>query len=147
MSFTFKQFHVDDSRCAMKVGTDGVLLGAWADVSQARRILDIGCGSGLLSLMAAQRQPAAHITAIELDAAAVLDAHENIRRSPFSHRISVVQANVVEWAVNPVQQRKFDCIISNPPYYEEDLLPPSQPEHRHAIPLGVDSPLPPCCEA
>ena len=126
MSFTFKQFHIDDSRCAMKVGTDGVLLGAWADVSQARRILDIGCGSGLLSLMAAQRQPAAHITAIELDAAAVLDAQENIRRSPFSHRISVVQANVVEWAVNPVQQRKFDCIISNPPYYEEDLLPPSQ---------------------
>lgn len=126
MSFTFKQFHIADSRCAMKVGTDGVLLGAWADVSRASRILDIGCGSGLISLMIAQRQPVARVTAIELDASAVLDARDNVAHSPFADRIEVVQDDVVRWAVDPAQQGKFDCIISNPPYYEEDLLPPSQ---------------------
>lgn len=126
MSFTFKQFHIADSRCAMKVGTDGVLLGAWADVSQAHHVLDIGCGSGLISLMAAQRQPEAHVTAIELDASAVLDARENVARSPFADRIEVVEADVVKWAADSAQRGRFDCIISNPPYYEEDLLPPSQ---------------------
>lgn len=110
----------------MKVGTDGVLLGAWADVSQARHVLDIGCGSGLISLMTAQRQPVARITAIELDASAVLDARENVAHSPFSDRIEVVEADVVQWAADPAWRGTFDCIISNPPYYEEDLLPPSQ---------------------
>ena len=62
MSFTFKQFHINDAHCAMKVGTDGVLLGAWANVQDAKKILDIGCGSGLVALMAAQRKPAAKLS-------------------------------------------------------------------------------------
>ena len=70
MSFSFKQFHIDDAHCAMKVGTDGVLLGAWANVCEADRILDVGCGCGLIALMAAQRNRAARVVGVELDAAA-----------------------------------------------------------------------------
>ena len=74
MSFDFRQFSVDDRRCAMKVGTDGVLLGAWADVAGCRHITDIGCGSGLIALMAAQRAPKAWVTGVEIDPEAARDA-------------------------------------------------------------------------
>ena len=78
--FRFKQFAIDDSLSAMKIGTDGVLLGAWADVATSRRILDAGTGTGLISLMAAQRSPKAHIVAIDIVAAAAKEARGNADR-------------------------------------------------------------------
>ena len=81
--FRFKQFHVNHDRCAMKVGTDGVLLGAWADVNSARQILDLGTGSGLIALMLAQRSAEeSQIYAVELDPAAAQQAQENVAASP-----------------------------------------------------------------
>ena len=106
----------------MKVGTDGVLLGAWADVKQAQRILDLGCGSGLIALMAAQRNSSAEVYGIEIDEAAASDALRNASQSPFSHQIHIICADVLNYA--PTSET-FDHIIANPPYYEEDLLPPS----------------------
>ena len=91
--FQFKRFTVWHDKCAMKVGTDGVLLGAWADVSHARKILDIGAGTGLLSLMMAQRNESANITAIEMDKNAVLQAQENVARSPWKDKINVIHAD------------------------------------------------------
>ena len=122
--FQFKQFLIDDTHCAMKVGTDGVLLGAWASVAGSRRILDIGCGSGLIALMAAQRAETAQVVAVEIDPEAVADARLNAARSPFSDRVEVVEADVMRFAKDYSGQR-FDCILSNPPYHQESLLPPS----------------------
>lgn len=120
--FTFRQFTIDDTHCAMKVGTDGVLLGAWADVHRARHILDLGCGSGLIALMTAQRNAKALITGVEIDPDAVCDARHNIAVSPFREQIQTVCADISKW---DAPEQRFDCIVSNPPYYEEDLLPPS----------------------
>lgn len=106
----------------MKVGTDGVLLGAWANVARAQRILDLGCGSGLIALMAAQRNPGAHVTGVEIDPAAAADALANAEASPFARQVDVVCADALHFCP---QAGKFDCIISNPPYHEEELLPPS----------------------
>ena len=93
MPFTFKQFHIDDNRCGMPVSTDGVLLGAWAPLSQAQTILDIGAGSGLLSLMAAQRSQA-KITAIELDDQAALDCQHNFNASAWSDRLELICCDI-----------------------------------------------------
>lgn len=81
--FKFKQFTIFHDKCAMKVGTDGVLLGAWCDTDNCQRILDVGCGTGLISLMIAQRSPA-HIDAIDIDSNACMQALENANRSPFA---------------------------------------------------------------
>lgn len=117
--FRFKQFTVRHDRCAMKVGTDGVLLGAWAEVEQARHILDIGTGSGLIALMCAQRSEA-HVVGIEIDEAAARQAQENASASPFADRIEMLHADVRTFSPS----QKFDCIVTNPPFYEEDILPP-----------------------
>lgn len=106
----------------MKVGTDGVLLGAWVNISCARRVLDIGCGSGVVALMAAQRNTDALVTGVEIDPAAAADARENVIASPFAERIWIVCADILSL----VQKLPpFDCILANPPYHEETLLPPS----------------------
>lgn len=94
-SFTFKQFAISQDRCAMKVGTDGVLLGAWARVAHCRRVLDIGTGTGLVALMAAQRSRA-HIVAIDLDADAVAQATANVAASPWPARIQVMEVDARE---------------------------------------------------
>lgn len=137
MSFTFKRFHIDDTHCAMKVGTDGVLLGAWADVKGAKRILDIGCGSGLVTLMVAQRCDTAQVVGVEIDEAAVNDAKDNVTRSPFASRIDVVQADI--WEFSQSNSQLFDCIVCNPPYYEEDVLPPTaqRAQARHTAGGGL----------
>ena len=93
--FSFQQFEIDDRHCAMKVGTDAVLLGAWADVEDSQRILDVGCGSGVVTLMAAQRAPHAVVTGVELDEAAAADAAANARRSPFAERVDIVCADIL----------------------------------------------------
>ena len=115
--FTFKQFFVAHDRCAMKVGTDGILLGAWAPVAGVKRILDIGTGSGLVALMLAQRTEE-HVTidAVELDAQAAEQASENVAESPWASRMRVECADILAWA--PEQTARYDLIVSNPPYYE-----------------------------
>ena len=96
--FSFQQFEIDDRHCAMKVGTDAVLLGAWADVEDSQRILDVGCGSGVVTLMAAQRAPHAVVTGVELDEAAAADAAANAHRSPFAERVDIVCADILKLA-------------------------------------------------
>jgi len=118
--FTFKQFFVAHDRCAMKVGTDGILLGAWAPVAQVQRILDIGTGSGLLALMLAQRTADdVIIDAVELDEQAALQAQENISQTPWAARITVHTADIQQWT--PLQHKRYQLIISNPPYFEKGV--------------------------
>ncbi|TNH05604.1 tRNA1(Val) (adenine(37)-N6)-methyltransferase [Testudinibacter sp. TR-2022] len=118
-AFQFKQFAVAHDRCAMKVGTDSILLGAWAETAQVRSVLDIGCGSGLLALMLAQRLAQQgedyHITALEIDSAAARQAAQNIRQSMWASQMEVINHDLFEYArqVKP----HFDLIIANPPYF------------------------------
>ena len=119
--FTFKQFHIDHSRCAMKVGTDGTLLGAWVRLPDTTHsILDIGTGSGLIAIMAAQRSAEAHITAIDIDADCVAQARLNAEASPWGNRISVQHTSLQEFAT----EERFDVIVSNPPYFIDSLTSP-----------------------
>lgn len=121
--FTFKQFHIDHSRCAMKVGTDGTLLGAWAALPpHAKKILDIGTGSGLIAIMAAQRHPIAKITAIDIDKDCVMQATENAVASPWAERIEVIESPLQEYS----PEEKFDVIISNPPYFADSMHSPDR---------------------
>ncbi|POP42453.1 tRNA (adenosine(37)-N6)-methyltransferase TrmM [Superficieibacter electus] len=118
--FTFKQFFVAHDRCAMKVGTDGILLGAWAPVAQVQRILDIGTGSGLLALMLAQRTADdVVIDAVELDEQAAAQAQENISHTPWAERITVYTADIQQWV--SAQHKRYQLIISNPPYFEKGV--------------------------
>ena len=94
--FSFRQFDVVQEGCAMKVGTDGVLLGSWAN--GGHRILDVGCGTGLIALMMAQRFPAAEIDAIDIDHDAFETAHRNVEQSPFSDRIIVARAGMATYS-------------------------------------------------
>lgn len=105
----------------MKVGTDSVLLGAWADVNGCQHILDLGTGCGIIALMAAQRAPEAKVTGVELDPNATLDALDNARRSPFAARVETICADILRFTPDVPPQ----CLLSNPPYFEEELLPPS----------------------
>lgn len=114
--FRFKQFAVSDNVGAMKVGTDGVLLGAWADVSGATRVLDVGTGTGLIALMIAQRRGDASIDAIELDAAAAGEARANCDASPWADRINVITGDFVGFIKN-TDEKKWDLIVSNPPFF------------------------------
>jgi tRNA1Val (adenine37-N6)-methyltransferase len=113
----------------MKVGTDAVLLGAWAPLAQAKHILDIGTGCGILALMAAQRSRG-RIDAIDPDAASVIEAAENFARSPWSERLQAKQAEVQEWS----KEAYYDHILCNPPYFLHKLLSPSARRNlaRHA---------------
>ena len=121
--FQFKQFTVWHDKCAMKVGTDGVLLGAWASVQNARRVLDVGTGTGLVALMLAQRSlPDTRIVALEIDEVAVRQAEENVARSPWKGRIEVMQGDFKECRFPD----KFDVIVSNPPYFIDSLTCPDQ---------------------
>ena len=116
--FRFKQFCIHHDRCAMKVGTDGVLLGAWGCV-EGRRILDIGTGTGLIALMAAQRNPEAKVFGIDVDEEAVFQASENVAESPFSRRIECILQDVLTFE----PEAPFDAILCNPPFFTEDTLP------------------------
>jgi tRNA1Val (adenine37-N6)-methyltransferase len=132
--FAFKQFTVHDDRCQMKVGTDGVLLGAWADVSGARFILDIGTGSGMIALMLAQRNAMAIIDGVEILESDAGQAVENVARSPWPDRITIYHS--------PIQMfesgRKYDLVVSNPPYFTRSYLPPvdTRASVRHTVSLN-----------
>lgn len=118
-SFRFKQFTLFQNRCAMKVGTDGVLLGAWTDISEAKNLLDIGTGTGLLALMFAQRSSQILVTAVEIDKEAAEQAEENVNQSPWKDRIEVLNEDILTYCSNT----KFDAIVSNPPYFNNNLHP------------------------
>ncbi|MDO5523707.1 MAG: methyltransferase [Bacteroidia bacterium] len=135
--FKFKQFTVFHDKCAMKVGTDGVLLGAWADFENRRSILDVGTGSGLIALMAAQRNNMAEITALEIDPEAASQAKENVENSRFKHRISVLPLSFEDFVSSATD--KFDLIVSNPPFFVNALLSPDikRTGARHADSLSV----------
>jgi len=124
----------------MKVGTDGVLLGAWARVEQCRRILDMGTGTGLVALMAAQRSQA-DIVAIDLDADAVAQAAENVAASPWESRIQVVQADARQVESGKTFHfQLFDAILCNPPFFENSLKSPdaARTMARHTDTLNFD---------
>ena len=114
--FSFKKFTIYHDRCAMKVGTDGVLIGAWANINNAQQILDIGTGSGLIALMAAQPSQAI-ITGIEINKEAATQAQENVDRSPWKERIKIINADLKEFKI----ETRFNAIISNPPYFTNSL--------------------------
>ena len=121
--FQFKQFTIHQDQCAMKVGTDGVLLGAWVDCQFAQRILDIGTGTGLLALMLAQRSEA-NIDGIDIDEPAVLQAKENIQNSKWANRIHISHSSFQDF--HKKQTVCYDLIVSNPPYFENSLKSPSE---------------------
>ena len=135
--FTFKQFTIRHDRCAMKVGTDGVLLGAWADISCSRNILDIGTGTGLIALMLAQRCPQARIQAIDIDTGAVNQAQENILASPWNDRVEACLQDIRTYR----PKQLFDTIVSNPPYFVNSLKGPDGQRNtaRHTDSLDMAS--------
>lgn len=104
----------------MKTGTDNVLFGSWMDLKDANRILDIGAGSGLLSLMATQRNSQALVTALEISSSSCIDARENFQNSPWPDRFSLVNLPLSEFKPS----EKFDLIISNPPFFNETVSSP-----------------------
>jgi tRNA1Val (adenine37-N6)-methyltransferase len=127
-SFTFKQFHIDQSGCGMKVSSDACIFGAYIPVSRVRRILDIGTGTGLLALMLAQRvDETTEIAAVEIDPAAAAMAKKNVLASPFAALIQVYQSAIQHW--QPPNQDAFDLIVANPPFYQNSLQ--SEDYHRN----------------
>ena len=142
--FRFKQFTINQDKCAMKVGTDGCLLGAWADIAQSRNILDVGCGSGLIAIMTAQRCSEARITGVELDEDAASQARENAEASPWSERIEIVHKDFLQY----VPKEKFDTILSNPPYFTNSMKCPDdkRSKARHDDSLASDALLAHACK-
>lgn len=132
VGFQFRQFFVGQQHCAMKVGTDGVLLGAWA--TGGHHILDIGTGTGVVALMMAQRFPSADIDAIEVDHDAAEQATDNVRQSPFASRVTVTHTALQNFHPSA----PYDSIVCNPPYFLDSLKAPetSRSLARHA---GDDS--------
>jgi tRNA1Val (adenine37-N6)-methyltransferase len=127
--FHFKQFTIQQDRCAMKVGTDGVLLGAWCPIdNHPFSVLDIGAGTGILSLMLAQRSNAEQIDAIEIDENAYEQAVNNFENSPWGDRLFCYHASLDEFMEEPEDDpsdselaQQYDLIVSNPPFYSEDF--------------------------
>lgn len=131
--FRFKQFTIEQDECAMKVGTDGVLLGAWA--RGGSRVLDVGTGTGIIALMMAQRYPDAHILGIDIDEGAVRQATTNVLSSPFSLRIRIQQTTFQD--MDDSFAGCFDAIVSNPPFFIDSLADPDEQRNlaRHTTTL------------
>lgn len=138
--FHFRQFNVSDASCAMKLGTDAVLLGAWSGKKSNPEIeygLDIGCGCGILALMLAQ-QCTARIDAVEIDEACCQTASGNFKESPWNSRLQVFHTSFQEYVSRC--KSTYDLILSNPPFFNESLLNPSSRKAiaRHQVLLGFD---------
>jgi tRNA1Val (adenine37-N6)-methyltransferase len=117
--FQFKQFSIKQNRCAMKIGTDGVLLGAWAPIeNNPFSVLDIGTGTGIIALMLSQRSNAQQIDALEIDDEAYEQAVDNFENSPWSDRLFCFHAGLDEFVEEP--EDEYDLIVSNPPFYTDD---------------------------
>jgi tRNA1Val (adenine37-N6)-methyltransferase len=132
--FQFRQFIIFQDKCSMKVTTDGVLLGAWADTQNINRALDVGTGSGLIALMIAQRSEAL-IDAVEIDPPACRQACENADRSPWKDRIRIYPLTFQQFV--SISTEKYDLIISNPPFFRNALKSPDmrRSEARHELSL------------
>ena len=134
--FRFKKFEVDQSYCAMKINTDGVILGAIAsaddglDTSKSLRCLDIGTGTGVIAMMLAQRFQGALVDAVEIDEQAAVTAQRNFDNSPFAGHLNVHQTDISLFNID----RRYDLIVSNPPYFVNDLKNPEEKKRlaRHA---------------
>ncbi len=137
--FQFKQFRIVQERSAMKVGMDGVLLGAWANASGAERMLDIGAGTGLIALMLAQKNALAQIDAIEIDRDACEEAIFNVQQSKWSDRINLFCSSFQVFAAET--EKKYDLIVSNPPFFSNGVKAPAetraQARHSDTLPLDV----------
>ncbi len=132
--FQFKEFRINQGQCAMKVTTDACILGAWTPINQAfKNVLDIGAGTGLLSLMLAQRNQNINIDAIELDPTAALQASQNFKDSPWATRIKCCVADIRQHEASA----KYDLIICNPPFFSNSLLGPTPTKNyaRHDVSL------------
>lgn len=133
--FKFKKFHILQDNSVFKVGTDSVLLGCLANLNEAAAILDIGTGTGILSLMCAQRNPYSQITAIDSEKNAYLLALKNFKNSPFSNNITCIHADLISLNTD----KKFDYIICNPPYFKiSKKLHQIHPIARHQIKLNYE---------
>lgn len=135
--FRFKQFSVAQDRCTHKVGTDGVLLGAWVNIHSAIHILDVGCGTGVIALMLAQRSAKnAHIDAVEISGADARQATENVQHSPWPDKITVHHTAIQQF--HPRQS--YDLIVSNPPFFIKSLHAPEErrTESRHTTRLTFE---------
>lgn len=156
--FRFKQFEISQDRCAMKVGTDGVLLGAWAPgienfdgdafgdiVGKGRnlQILDVGTGTGLIALMMAQRFPYAKVVGIDIDEDACEEACDNVAKSPFANRVEILQCRLQDFLSEVIAKFgvpcSFDMIVSNPPFFVNSLKNPddkrSMARHTDTLPF------------
>jgi tRNA1Val (adenine37-N6)-methyltransferase len=136
--FAFKQFTINHDKCAMKVGTDGVLLGAWVNVNGAERILDVGTGSGLIAIMMAQRSEAV-IDAVEIDEKACRQAMENVANCPWEERINVYCDSFQHFAASTAF--RYDLVVSNPPFFRDSLKSPikARSHARHDEKLSYES--------
>jgi len=132
--FRFKQFSIHHDRTAMKVGTDGVLLGAMAGKGSPKNILEIGVGTGVVSLMLAQRFPLAKITGVEIDPDAWKQAAENAQNSPWANRIEFLNTSFQDYSQHSLT--KFDLIVSNPPYFSYHL---KSPDPKRNLALHTDA--------
>ncbi len=136
--FHFKKFSIDDSKAAMKIGTDAVLLGSWVNCRHESRILDIGTGSGILALMMAQRNPGTAIDAIELDSNAATLAQQNFRMSPWEGQITCLNKSFQQYAAET--DKKYSLLICNPPFFTASLKTPEKARNlaRHNDSLPVN---------
>lgn len=133
--FLFKQFAIHQDRCAMKVGTDGVLLGAWADVEGAGSALDIGTGSGIIAIMLGQRNPNLKIHGVEIDQEAFEQAKDNMLNAPWADRLEVFHTSIQDFA--KTEPGQYDLIVSNPPFFTGGTFSSNQDKTsvRHTVKL------------
>jgi tRNA1Val (adenine37-N6)-methyltransferase len=134
--FHFKQFTITQSRSALKVGTDAMILGSVIDPGTYENGLDIGAGTGVLSLMVAQENPILHIDAIELDEGSFLDCKDNFASSNWKERLSAIHGDFLSFK----NEKKYDLIFSNPPFYKDGLLSPDKrvSQSKHATDLSLE---------
>jgi tRNA1Val (adenine37-N6)-methyltransferase len=137
MVFLFKQFTIEDDQSSMKVGTDAVLIGAWAGLHNANNILEIGCGSGVISLMFAQRTNAI-IDTIDIDIKSVGQANHNFKQSKWASQLNAFPFSLQEFQKE--SNNKYDLIISNPPYFNNSLISPFKNKtlSKHTITLNYN---------
>jgi len=136
-TFRFRQFTIHQDKCAMKVGTDAVVLGSWVNPESSKRILDIGTGTGLIALMLAQKS-AAEIDAVDIDENAYAQAKENFNISPWSDRVHIFHQPFQEFSATA--KHVYDLIVSNPPYFHHASKPPEEARlnARHNDQLSFD---------
>ena len=147
--FTFKQFAVKQDRTAMKVGTDGVLLGAWTTPPVGTSsILDIGTGTGLIALMLAQRFEGCNIDAVEIDMQSSLQAEENFKATNWSDRVEMYNQSIEQF-VDSIGEKRYECVVSNPPYFSNSLKCPDgkRTVARHNSSLSLETLLDCSCRA